>query len=810
MKSIRGLVFVLVSIVHLASIYADGTVDSIPTPELLLPADMEFVKAGTEYTFTWEQVPNASEYEIQFSDSENFGNAEEFSTTTTSINHTTNENFRRESPAYWRVRAIIGGNTGDWSASGSYYTQAWVHYTTADDLVHNEVNAIAADPDGGAWIGTSGGISFYDGKKWSDYTIKEGLVHNHVTALVFDKDGELWVGTIGGVSNYNGSEWINHTVYNGLIDGTVYGLKVAPDNKVWITTTRTVSSFDGKIWTHYLFDAQFTGLEEMFHNKREIAISPDGDIWVVSPNHGVIMYDGFSWYSCDTQNIAPASHITGLDITPDGKVWISFWGPYYSSYGGIAWYDGNQWNTESSDLTIQGLTAAPDGTVWFSGHYHHGVWSYTDNTWTLKDEKKVGWSDVLAFDTDGLFYASAGDFTPPMEDIPYKNGLWIYDGYKNQYDPEPPGETIRGNFSEIIEPEIMTGNITSVDGITRISPEGRWTKYDIGSVRNYIHDSEMIWCATDRGVVRFDTSDNSYMSIGGPEGSIAVTQDGKVWIGQGKVYCWDGRAWSGDLTRSDEYEGGPWGRLGYSLHFHGIFPCSDNSLYMAIAVRMWKYDNNTWESYVKLNAAETYEVDYNDTIWQPAKNGVMSYSNGTWTTHELPLGEYNFVISIQASADNNIWVDVLESGAFSYDGETWTEYNAEEKTLAYYSVMAHNGVFWTGDSEGLHRLELTSSEIDEDNDVPKEFTLFQNSPNPFNPSTTISFSLLESHLTTLTVYNISGQKIRELAADYKTAGTHTVQWDGRDDSGRTVSSGIYITRLKSGSYVASKNMLLMK
>ena len=125
--------------------------------------------------------------------------------------------------------------------------------------------------------------------------------------------------------------------------------------------------------------------------------------------------------------------------------------------------------------------------------------------------------------------------------------------------------------------------------------------------------------------------------------------------------------------------------------------------------------------------------------------------------------------------------------------------------------MAQNGVFWMGDSDGLHRLDLASpSDVDEDNDVPVEFTLSQNSPNPFNPSTTISFSLPESHFTSLCIYNISGQKIRELVTGTMTEGTHTVQWDGKDDSGRTVSSGIYIARLTAGKLSTSKSMLLVK
>lgn len=93
---------------------------------------------------------------------------------------------------------------------------------------------------------------------------------------------------------------------------------------------------------------------------------------------------------------------------------------------------------------------------------------------------------------------------------------------------------------------------------------------------------------------------------------------------------------------------------------------------------------------------------------------------------------------------------------------------------------------------------------------PVRFSLSPNYPNPFNPNTTIEFTLPETGFTTLTIYNNSAQKIRELVADYMTAGTHTLTWDGRDDSGNSSSSGVYITRLKAGSLVVTGRMVLMK
>lgn len=86
-----------------------------------------------------------------------------------------------------------------------------------------------------------------------------------------------------------------------------------------------------------------------------------------------------------------------------------------------------------------------------------------------------------------------------------------------------------------------------------------------------------------------------------------------------------------------------------------------------------------------------------------------------------------------------------------------------------------------------------------------------NYPNPFNPSTTISFLILEEGIVELSVYNIKGQKIRSLLNDQITTGEHSIVWDGKDASGKKVGSGIYLYRLNvNGKIEAIKKGILLK
>jgi len=86
----------------------------------------------------------------------------------------------------------------------------------------------------------------------------------------------------------------------------------------------------------------------------------------------------------------------------------------------------------------------------------------------------------------------------------------------------------------------------------------------------------------------------------------------------------------------------------------------------------------------------------------------------------------------------------------------------------------------------------------------------QNFPNPFNPETEISYALPEDSYVKLTIYNIQGQKVKQLVDEYQNAGTREVIWDGRDESGERVASGIYFYRIQAGSYSMTNRMVLLK
>jgi|GEM_PF-4901461 len=100
--------------------------------------------------------------------------------------------------------------------------------------------------------------------------------------------------------------------------------------------------------------------------------------------------------------------------------------------------------------------------------------------------------------------------------------------------------------------------------------------------------------------------------------------------------------------------------------------------------------------------------------------------------------------------------------------------------------------------------------IDPITGMPVSFELYQNFPNPFNPSTTIVFDIPEPATVNLAVYNMLGQVVRTLVAGKLEAGRQNVQWDGKNEFGERLSSGVYLYRIEAGNFVQTRKLVLMK
>jgi photosystem II stability/assembly factor-like uncharacterized protein len=240
-----------------------------------------------------------------------------------------------------------------------------------------------------------------------------------------------------------------------------------------------------------------------------------------------------------------------------------------------------------------------------------------------------------------------------------------------------------------------------------------------------------------------------------------------------------------------------------------------------------------------------------DNVWVCGGGALMYYNGTQFDFQSAPAGSYNSIYFI----NNEIGWVVGDSGLIGHTengGESWSQ-QTNPSSNALYDVffldtevgwaVGFNGIIlhttnggdtWVVEGAGLTTSflrgvhftsptngyvvgndktllkygELTSAGND---DIPSDILLSQNYPNPFNPSTNISFSILEESNVELSIFNIRGQKVKQLISNQLSAGQHSIIWNGEDESGKSVGSGIYYYKLNiNGKTESIKKCLLLK
>jgi hypothetical protein len=182
--------------------------------------------------------------------------------------------------------------------------------------------------------------------------------------------------------------------------------------------------------------------------------------------------------------------------------------------------------------------------------------------------------------------------------------------------------------------------------------------------------------------------------------------------------------------------------------------------------------------------------------------------NTTFSTSQSPsgvftLGPSNLVLSRPST--------VRIMSAKADDASTIAQYR-DGKWLAIPSIIDRLTHALTASVSRLGLFSvLRKNEVDgQVDDLPGQFALEQNYPNPFNPNTAISYQLVANSLVTLKVYDVLGREVATLVNGNGGPGVHTVQWNGKNDRGEMVSSGIYLYQLRAGNSVMTRKMVLLK
>ncbi len=163
-----------------------------------------------------------------------------------------------------------------------------------------------------------------------------------------------------------------------------------------------------------------------------------------------------------------------------------------------------------------------------------------------------------------------------------------------------------------------------------------------------------------------------------------------------------------------------------------------------------------------------------------------------------------------ARADYILVKDVLSTSGGHLESSSYLlDYSTGQTAVGQSQGTSHieTGGFWSWSPWGA---EVAVEEEVLPGPMPGCFALSQNYPNPFNPRTHIIYQLPQADRVTLTVYNVRGQAVCRLVDEEQGAGEHEVTWQGQDDAGRAVASGIYFYQLVTGEFHQTRKMLLLK
>ncbi len=380
-----------------------------------------------------------------------------------------------------------------------------------------------------------------------------------------------------------------------------------------------------------------------------------------------------------------------------------------------------------------------------------------------------------------------------------------------------------------------------------------------------------VWVGTDGGVARFDgrtwkaytvddTLLSSYSLISNEIHSIAVDTDGSVWcVAQYSLCHFDEVSWS---IQKD-------GSSGNTFLCNTVAVTPDGTLYAGAIEGLYRFVNGKWIAQSEMS--DIFSIDRvifapDGTGWAGGKWNLLYYNGYKWEVSSVRERWDEAIVPLTYGPDGAMWfnrfvvlrcpegaicpaviqweskgIAKLDKAGWTYfenlfgksaatdiygavwigsyrgltrfDGTTWKTYTTADG-LPCNSVRAvavdAEGTVWCGTDQGVSRFRQIMTGVVNESEIPRGICIFGNHPNPFNPSTSIEFSLPAPGAARLAVYDITGRTVRELLSASLSAGKHSVVWDGKDGAGRPSASGVYFSRLECGGRMVTAKLLLMR
>ena len=672
-----------------------------------------------------------------------------------------------------------------WFAYGSrleYYDETAFTRVSIPDV---NVLTMAVDDENSFWLGTYGdGVIHYNGSTYETYTTEEGLADNEVKSIEIDRNGALWFGTINGVSKFDNGEWTTYTMDDSLAGWYIYDIAEDLSGTLWFATNGGISSYDGEVWQNY---SSADKLNTVY--AREFAIGPDGKVWVGFAedwDRYIACFDGVSWTKYKRES-AVVGQFTSIDCDDDGNVWVGINRGLLDSPC-LFKFDGTVWTSYMTKTEPLGegfgmLVSDHNGVNWFTTNL--GLARYDGNEWELFTSTDIGTSGdvyLLAVDMDNTIWCASKEGP-----VRYNGTEWkIYGDVGTEY-----------------------GRINSI----------------------FVDKSNIKWFGTEQGLISFDgttwtkyTAEN--ICVSGSVGILGIDLENKLWLkiqestGTTHIVSFDGSNWQQHTSES-------------SPNASGLYCFTidlDNAKWFSLdAVGVVSYDGSEWKTYTSedglaMSYVKNIAVDKNNVKWfcdgyghSVLSNGVTSFDGTTWMNYTTKDGLAADGVNTIAVDHNNVkWFGTYIGGVSSFYDNTWKTYTYDDGlidgTIWTIAVDSRNVKWFSGFLQGTassYEDEVISSVSRMDRNM-SPFTITGNYPNPFNMSTTISYQVQTDCHAKIVIYDILGGKVAELYNGAVSPGIYKAVWNGMNDYGKAVGSGVYFYSFETNKSMARGKMLLMK
>ena len=231
----------------------------------------------------------------------------------------------------------------------------------------------------------------------------------------------------------------------------------------------------------------------------------------------------------------------------------------------------------------------------------------------------------------------------------------------------------------------------------------------------------------------------------------------------------------------------------------------EDSVWVSSLKVLYKYDenNNSIEELVQYKEGTIWVYDDKYSYTYDENNNLTEYLIQTW---DGSAWVNDHAVSITYDENNNIIEWLLQF----WDGSDWVKEEKNQRTydennnLTEYLRQIWEDSVWVNETKGSYKYRSVTK-IEEDLSLINSYSLSNNYPNPFNPTTTIIYSIPKKNIVVIKVYDILGREIRILVNEEKPAGSYKLNWNAEN-----LPSGVYFYRITTGNFFETKKMVLLR